>query len=153
MKKTLLFIVFAIIGFTAIAQDSMEKIMEGRARELYRVLGLTSSEDYKKFMKENYTKALLDKPVKMSRQVSDSEGGNENSKSEGMDNLEAKAQMYTQLHQDFGGSKIISLKRTDNTINLVLRNDSGLTGTFTLTFEKNKPYQIETLGIQAEMEN
>jgi hypothetical protein len=89
----------------------------------------------------------------MSKQVSDSEGGNENSKSEGMDNLEAKAQMYTQLHQDFGGSKIVSLKRTDNKIIMVLRTDSGLTGTFTLAFEKNKPYQIETLGIQAEMEN
>lgn len=153
MKKSLLFIVFAVVGFAAIAQDSMEKIMEGRARELYRVLSLTSSDDYKKFMKENYTKALLDKPVKMSKQVSDSDGGNENSKSEGMDNLTAKAQMYTQLHEDFGGSKIVSLKRTENKIDLVLRNDSGLTGTFTMTFEKNKPYQIEGLGIQAEMEN
>jgi hypothetical protein len=153
MKKNLLFIVFALIGFSAIAQDSMEKIMEGRSRELHRVLGLTSSDDYKKFMRENYTNALLNKPVRMSKEVSDSDGGNESNKSEGMDNLEAKAQMYTMLHQDFGGSKIISLKRTDNKINLVLRNDSGLTGTFTLTFEKNKPYLIETLGIQAEMEN
>lgn len=153
MKKYLLLIMFSMAGFAAQAQDSMEKVMEGRARELYRVLGLTNSDDYKKFMRENYTKALLDKPVKMSRQVSDSDGGNESNKSEGMDNLEAKAQMYTQLHQDFGGSKIISLKRTDNKINLVLRNDSGLTGTFTLTFEKDKPYLIEALGIQAEMEN
>src|SRR5688572_10995548 len=85
MKKSLLFIVFAVVGFAAIAQEPMEKIMEGRARELYRVLGLTSSDDYKKFMRENYTKALLDKPVKMSKQVSDSDGGNENNKSEGMD--------------------------------------------------------------------
>ena len=53
MKKSLLFIVFAWVGFTALAQDSMEKIMEGRARELYRVLGLTSSDEYKKFMQDN----------------------------------------------------------------------------------------------------
>jgi hypothetical protein len=153
MKKNLLLLAFAWLVFGTSAQDSMEKAMEERARELHRVLGLTNSEDYKKFMRENYTQALIDKPVKMSKQVSDSDGGNDNSKSEGMDNLTAKAQMYTQLHQDFGGSKLVSLKRTDNKIVMVLKNGEGLTGTFNLTFEKNKPYLIEAIGIQAEMEN
>lgn len=151
--KNVLFLIFVSIAFIGTAQGSAEKIMESRARELHRVLGLSSKEDYKKFMRDNYTKALLDKPVKMNKQVSDSEGGNESSKSEGMDNVEAKAQMYTQLHQDFGGSKLTSLKLTDNKIVMVLKNGEGLTGTFTLTFEKAKPYLIETISIQAEMEN
>jgi hypothetical protein len=153
MKKNLLLLAFVLFGFGSYAQDSMEKTMEARARELHRVLGLTSSDDYKKFMRENYTQALIDKPVKMSKQVSDSDGGSESNKSEGMDNLTAKAQMYTQLHQDFGGSKLVSLKRTDNKIAMVLKNGEGLTGTFNLTFEKTKPYLIEAIGIQAEMEN
>jgi hypothetical protein len=153
MKMNLLMLTFALLGIGSQAQDSMEKTMENRARELHRVLGLTSSDDYKKFMRENYTQVLIDKPVKMSKQVSDSDGGNENSKSEGLDNLTAKAQMYTQLHQDFGGSKLVSLKRTDNKIAMVLKNSEGLTGTFNLTFEKSMPYLIEAIGIQVEMEN
>jgi hypothetical protein len=152
MKKYLL-IVFGLMGWNAFAQDSQEKIMEGRARELHRVLGLANTEDYKKFMRENYTKALLDKPVKMKKQVSDSDGNNESSSSSAMDNLDAKAQMYVQLHQDFGGSKIISINRIENKIEMKLRNDGGLTGIFSFTFENAKPYQIETIGIQAEMEN
>lgn len=152
MKIRALQIILIVCGFGAMAQDSMEQIMEKRARELYRVLGLAQVDDYKKFMRENYTKALLDKPVKMSRQVNDSETGDSQS-SKKVDNLEAKAQMYTQLHQDFGGSKIVSIKPIGNKVELVLRNAEGLTGTFTLTFQLVKPHLIEALGIQAEMEN
>lgn len=152
MKNNVLLLLFSFIVLNSWAQNS-EKIMEDRAKELHRVLGLTDKEDYKKFMRENYTQTLLNKPVKMSKQISDSDGGNESSKSEGMDNLDAKAQMYTQLHQDFGASKLTSLNRTDNKIVMVLKNGDGLTGTFTLIFLKNKPYLIDTIGIQAEMEN
>lgn len=152
MKRNLLLLLFSFTVISAIAQGS-EKIMEDRAKELHRVLGLSNKADYKKFMQENYTKALLDKPVKMNKQVSDSDGGNESTQSEGLDNLDAKAQMYAQLHQDFGGSKLASLKRTDNKIVMVLKTGTGLTGTFTLTFEKAKPYLIESMGVQAEMEN
>lgn len=151
MKK-ILFVAFSLISLIGIAQDIQEKIVESRARELYRVLTLTKIEDYKKFMRENYTKALLEKPVKLNRQVSDSDAeGSTNSKS--LDNLEAKAQMYAQLHRDFEGSRITSLKRTDNKVEMVLKNDDGLKGTFTLIFEKTAPYLIESLGIQADMEN
>jgi hypothetical protein len=152
MKKRALQIILMVYSFGAMAQDSMEQVIEKRARELYRVLGLAQVDDYKKFMRENYTQALLDKPVKMNRQVNDSETGDSQS-SKKVDNLEAKAQMYTQLHQDFGGSTIISIKPTGNKVELVLRNPEGLTGTFTLTFQSVKPHLIEALGIQAEMEN
>lgn len=36
---------------------------------------------------------------------------------------------------------------------MLLKTDSGLKGTFTLGFEKTSPYLIETIGIQADMEN
>src|SRR5689334_2762466 len=110
MKNRLPFILLMMIAFSAIGQDSMEKVMENRAREFYRVIGLTDKAAYKKFMQENYTQAFLEKPVKMSRVVSE---GDETSTqtAKPQDNLDAKLQMYTQLHDDFGGSKIVSVKQ------------------------------------------
>ena len=154
MKKLLPFTVSILFAFNAFGQDSMEKTIEGRAREMHRVLGLTDNEEYKKFMQDNYSKAFLEKPIKLNRVVSDSDGEvSSTKKDQPLSTLEAKAQMYQQLHNDFGGSKIISITRKENKIEMVLRSDSGLTGTFTFTFEKNKPYLIEAIGIQAEMEN
>jgi hypothetical protein len=152
MKKRLPLVILIIVAYTAFGQDSGEKTMENRAREFYRVIGLTDKNEYKKFMQENYTKAFLEKPVKMSRIVS--EGDNTSSSEEKpKDNLEAKTQMYAQLHDDFGGSKIVSVKQKENKVDMVLKSSSGLTGTFTFTFDKAKPYLIDGLGVQAEMEN
>jgi hypothetical protein len=154
MKKLFTIAVLSIFTMMAIGQDTQEKIMEGRATEFYRVLGLQDRGQYKKFMQENYTKAFLEKPVALNRVVV--EAGEEKPsqvKNKSMDKLDQKADMYQQLHDDFGGSKLVSLKRTENKIEMVLKSSSGLMGTFTLSFEKNKPYLMEGLGVQAEMEN
>ena len=156
MKKIVLLLV-SLVGMITLsgAQDAMETVMEGRARELYRVLGLTDKAQYRKFMQENYTKTFLEKPVKMNRVVSDSDGNNSSATQEdkSKDVLEAKTQMYGRLHDDFGGSKMVSLKQKDNKVDMVLRSTSGLTGTFIFTFENSKPYLIDGMGVQAEMEN
>jgi len=36
---------------------------------------------------------------------------------------------------------------------MVLKANSGLTGTFTLTFEKTTPYLIMGMSVEAEMKN
>jgi hypothetical protein len=155
MKGKLLSLILTFTVLMLQAQDSMEKTLENRAREFYRVLGLTDKGEYKKFMEANYTKAFPEKPMKASRLVSDSDGNSSTTSQESKNQsvLEAKTQMFTQLHDDFAGSRIISLKQKDNKVDMVLKSDSGLTGTFTFTFEKNKPYLIDGLGVQAEMEN
>lgn len=129
--------------------------MEKRARELYRVLGLTHKEAYKKFMKENYTREFLERPVKLNRVVSESDGASATTSSDSKpaDNLEAKTQMYSQLHEDFGGSKLESLARKENKIEMKLNAVGGLKGKFTLTFSKEKPYLIEAMGVEADMQN
>jgi hypothetical protein len=155
MRKLISILVISFITFQSHAQEGMEKAMEGRAKEFYKTLGKSDLEEYKKFMKENYTKSFLEKPVKVNRQTS-GDGPQDDPSQNGsktLSDLDARAKMFLQLHQDFGESKLVSLKRQENKMVMVLSATSGLTGTFTLTYEKNKPFLIEGLGVQAEMSN
>ncbi len=149
MTKIVVLLIFNCILLTSFAQESMKKVMEKRAKEMYRVIGLTDKEQWKKFVKENYTQALIDKPMKA--RVESSENGvtpTSASETKAADNLEAKAGMFQRLHGDFGNSKIISLKPTGEKMAMVLKNEMGLTGTFNLKFDKVSPYKIDGLGIE-----
>jgi hypothetical protein len=152
MRKYALSVSMLLLVSGIFAQNSMQQIMEKRARAFHKVLSLTDTESYKKFMRENYTKAYLEKPIKLNRVVNDSDGGSTGDKEKPLDNLDAKAAIYEQLHNDFGGASISSLTKKDNAIILVVKS-VGLKGTFTLMFNKEKPYLIDGMGIEADMEN
>jgi hypothetical protein len=148
MKKyTLLLVVFAI-SLASYAQDSMEKVMEKRAREMHRVLQESDKEQWKKFIKENYTQALIDKPMRA--QVSTSDNGEKSSttKTESGDKLEAKAGMFRMLHNDFGDSDIVSIKPAGEKLDMVLKSKDGMRGTFSFKFEPKSPYLIDAIGIE-----
>jgi len=147
--KILLTILALVIISPGMAQEV--SIMEKRAREMHRVIGLDDKQQWIKFVKENYTQALIDKQQTMKVQ-SNEDGKVSSSKQEinEADKLEAKAKMFARLHEDFGGSKIVSIKPDGNKLEMVLNNGEGLIGTFKLLFDKNKPYLIEGIGIQAE---
>jgi hypothetical protein len=68
----------------------------------------------------------------------------------GQDKIEAKAQMFSRLHDDFGDSKIASLKVEGDKTKMVLTTTTGMKGILSLQFEKNKPYQIAGLSIEVE---
>lgn len=147
--KHIFAIIVTITSLThAFSQESMEKVMEKRAREMHRVIGLSDQEQWRTFIKENYTQTLIDKPMKTAVQEGD-RGANTTSEVKSADNLEAKVKMYGRLHEDFGGAKIVSIKSTAEVLKMVLDNGEGLIGTFQLKFDKNKPYLIDGLGIQA----
>ena len=133
----------------AFAQDSMNDVKEKRAREMHRVIGLSDKEQWKKFMKENYTAALIDKPMKATIETSEDDNAEPSTKVSSASNLEEKAKMFQQLHQDFGNSKILSIKPSEaDKLEMILQNQAGLKGIFQLKFEKNSPYLIEGLGIE-----
>jgi hypothetical protein len=136
----------------ATAQESMEKVMEKRSRELHRVMGLTDKTQWKKFVSENYTQTLINKPMRSEKSSSDSDNSIKSS-SDLSGNLDAKAEMYGMLNQDFGTSKIISIKPKDASVEMIVRNDEGTTGTFTIKFEKKEPYLIDGLGVEVSMGN
>ncbi len=117
---------------------------------MHRVINLSDKPAWIKFIKENYTQALIDKQQIM--KVQSDENGTVSSSSQEInevDKLEAKAKMLARLHEDFGGSKIISIKSKDENLEMVLNNGDGLIGTFKLRFDKNNPYLIDGIGIEA----
>jgi hypothetical protein len=143
MKKLALLFCLALTGFTASAQESMEKVMESRAREMFRVIGLDDKEAWKKFITENYTQALIEKPMQAKR---DTGGGNPTSTTQ-KGTVEGKAQMYQMLHNDFAGGKITALTITGETVKMSA-SSSNMAGTFTLKFTKDKPWLIDSIGIE-----
>lgn len=150
MKTLFSVIILLAITFHSRAQESMATVMEKRAREMHRVINLNDKQEWIRFIKENYTQTLIDKQQTM--KVQSSENGNTTTSKEEIkeaDKLEAKAKMFARLHQDFSGSKITSIKSKDENLEMVLNNGDGLTGTFKLRFDKNKPYLIDGLGIEA----
>ena len=148
MKKLFLLIIFHGLLLTTFAQDAMDKMMEKRANEMHRVIGLSDKEQWKKFMKENYTKALIDKPMKATIEKSERDNTESSTQVSSANNLEEKVKMFQQLHDDFGGSKILSIKPTGEKLEMVLENKAGLKGTFHLRFEKKSPYLMDGLGIE-----
>lgn len=148
--KTLFTIIILSLSFTSFAQESVATVMEKRAREMHRVINLSDKQEWIRFIKENYTQALIDKQQTM--KVQSNENGTTTTSKEEIteaDKLEAKAKMFERLHQDFSGSKIISIKSKEENLEMVLNNGDGLIGTFKLRFDKNKPYLIDGLGIEA----
>jgi len=150
MKKIITVLVFSLIGFGVRAQETMQQVMEKRSREMHRVICLSDKEQWRKFIKENYTQALIDKAMRS--QVSKSDDAATEEKKEIPSNLDGKVGMFQRLHNEFGGSKIVSIKPNGNKLEMVL-NDADLSGTFNLTFSTSKPYLIDGVGIQVEAGN
>ena len=147
MKLPLTIFAFVIVP-SALAQEVT--VMEKRAHEMHRVINLSDKQEWIKFIKENYTQALIDKQQTM--KVQSNENGNVSTSREEMnldDKLEAKAKMFARLHEDFSGSKIVSIKSREENLEMVLNNDDGLIGTFKLRFEKSRPYLIDGIVIEA----
>ncbi len=147
MKTLLLYFIFFTLATISTAQEPMTKIMEQRAREMARVIGLSEKDAWRKFITENYTQTLIDKPMRVS--VQDGTKESPSAKTTHEDNLEGKVNMFQRLHNDFGGSKIMSIKSTEENLTMVLDNGDGFQGTFKLKFEKKSPYLIDGVGVQA----
>jgi len=151
MKKIITLLVFSSIWFGVSAQETMQQAMEKRAREMHRVICLSDKEQWKKFISENYTQALIDKPMKSQVSKSD-DAGTTAEKKEIPSNLEGKVNMFQRLHDDFGDSKISSVKPSGDKLEMVLTN-GDMSGTFNLKFAATKPYLIDGVGIQVEAGN
>ncbi len=148
MNKLIALLIFSGMTLSVFAQESMKKVMEKRTREMHRVICHPDKEQWRKFIKENYTQALINKPMRAKISKSDNGAASDSATSE-ESNLESKVAMFGQLHADFGDSKIISIKPLGDRLEMVLRGGMGMTGTFNLRFDKSKPYLIDGIGVEA----
>jgi len=147
LMKKLYFVIAILFSVNGFAQ-TIEKVTEQRAREFHRVIGLNDKEQWKKFIQENYSKSMIERQMKTKTARHGEQGSSSDSK-EIKGTIEDKVAMFQRLHDDFGGSKIVSIK--PNGENLVMELDKGdMVGVFKLTFEKNKPYLIDRLGVEAQ---
>src|SRR5262245_51699671 len=128
MRTALLVLIVLFCATPATCQESMEKVMESRVREMYRVLCSNDREEWKKFIRENYSQNLIDKPMQAKRETSGS-GPAQSSTSSHDGNIDGKAEMYQLLHNDFAGGKITSIKTTGETLKMVV-SAGDMTGTF-----------------------
>ncbi len=148
MKNIITLLAFSLVVFAAQAQETMQQVMEKQAREMHRVICLSDKEQWKKFIKENYSQALIDKPMK-SKISQSGNAGSTSEKNETASNLDGKVNMFQRLHNDFGDSKIVSIKPNGDKLEMELSGPE-LSGTFSFTFSTTKPYLIEGLGIRVE---
>lgn len=147
MKRIALFVTGILIAAVAIAQASRQEIIEKRAREMHRVIVLNDAEQWKKFIQENYTQALIDKPVRANVQTNES-GEPQSSSSTREGNLDSKVKMFGNLHDDFGRSRIASLKTINGAVEMILESETTMRGTFRISFEEKAPYHINGIGIE-----
>lgn len=150
MKRNLIFILVTALCSSLFAQDSMEQVMEKRGRELVRVIGINDKDSWRTFIKENYTQELIDK--QMRAKIESSDGESTKTETTPAHNLEGKVAIYERLHNDIGKGKILSLKRTDNKLDIEVKGESGATITFALTFLKATPFLIDGFSVQVTME-
>ncbi|HEX6889453.1 MAG TPA: hypothetical protein VF141_02125 [Chryseolinea sp.] len=144
-----LFLLLCLLGVVgAAAQNKKQAIIEKRARELHRVMGLNDKEQWKTFMKENYSKAMLERQVISNVETTEQEHANPTTTAETTDKLEEKTKVFERLHRNFGSSKIKSLKTFDERIEMILESSSGLKGDFNITFESQAPYLINRIAIE-----
>lgn len=147
--KNLILLICYVASVVAYAQDAKQTTMEKRAREMYRVMGLNDKEQWKKFMKDNYTKAYLERPVTTNVTTADKESASSTTKQSTANNLEERLKMFERLHDDFGKGKIVSFKPVNGKIEMIVENATGGKGNFTFTFENKNPYLID--GIRVEV--
>lgn len=129
------------------SQSSVHPEMEKRVREFHRIIGKQDEAGWKKFILENYTQALIDKPLKTKIVKPDGEEASAGN-SEATNQIDSKVAMYARLHKDFANSKIISIAPEGDQLTMVLQNSSGLNGNFTFTFEKKQAYLIDGLKVE-----
>lgn len=142
-----LFLLICFFAFSdAVGQDKRQATMEKRVNELHRVMGLSDKEQWKTFMLENYSKSLMERPVR-SNKITE-EGSTTSTSATTADKLEEKLKMFERLHRDFGSSKVVSMKTVDEKIEMILENTSGLKGNFSIAFEKLTPFLIDGINIE-----
>jgi hypothetical protein len=146
MKRIITLVVFCFSGVAIFAQENAQDVMEKRAREMYRVITSNDREQWRKFIKENYSQTLIDKPMRK-KIVNQDDGGTQSETKTTAGNLEDKVNMFQNLHRDFAESQIASIKKVNQTLEMIL-SGGGTEGTFKLKFSDTKPYLIEGLGIE-----
>lgn len=149
--KHLFTICFMLLLVTAFCQSDNKKILEQRAKDFHQAISRDDKEGWRKYMKENFTTALIERPMRAQVSTSESDGSNSTS-SNSETKIDAKLAMFQQLHDDFGNSKIGSVKVSGNKVVMTL-GTGEMKGVFSFDAEPNSPWLIDKFGVEVNVEN
>lgn len=141
-----------LISVSAFCQSDNSKILEQRAKDFHQTISKNDKDGWLKYMKENFTTALIERPMRAQVATSENDGANATATTSET-NVEAKLTMFQRLHEDFGKSKIASVKVSNNKVVMILNTGAGMKGVFSLEAEAHSPWLIDKLGIEVEAEN
>jgi hypothetical protein len=151
MKKVVVALAMFSLFFVFDAQAQDKKaIIENRCKEMVRVITLGEKDQWRKFIKENYTEAWINK--KMRAQIQGGpDGGAQTTTSDELANLEAKVGLFQRLHDDMGKGTITNLKIDGDNADVQVKGETGLDLTLALKFIPDAPHLIDGLSVQAMM--
>jgi hypothetical protein len=141
------------ISLSVFCQTDNTKIHEQRANAFHQAILKSDKDTWRTFMKENFTTALIERPMRAQVSTSENDGTSSNNTTSSETKLDAKLTMFQQLHNDFGKSKISSIKVSGNKTVMILNTGTGMKGVFSLEADAKSPWLIDKLGIEVEAEN
>jgi hypothetical protein len=140
------------ISCIVFAQDKT-KTLDQRARDFHKAISKNDKGEWKKYMLENFTQALIDRPMRAKVVTSEKDNSSPSSTTNTETQVEAKLAMFERLHYDFGKGKIASVKIEGEKVEMTISTDGGMTGVFRLDAESKSPWLIDKLGIEVEANN
>jgi hypothetical protein len=130
---------FLFISVSVFCQTDNMKIHEQRANAFHEAILKSDKDIWRTFMKENFTIALIERPMRVQVSTSENDGTSSSNTTSSETKLDAKLTMFQQLYDDFGKSKITSLKVSGNKTVRILNTGTGMKGVFSLESETNHP--------------
>ena len=150
--KTLVSLLLCFLTFVASGQSQNAKILEQRAKDFHKAISRNDKTVWRDYMQENFTTALIERPMRAQVATAESDGNSSNA-SKSTSKIDVKLAMFEQLHNDFGNSKLGSLKVTGNKIEMTLNSSNGMKGVFSFEAESSTPWKIDKMGVAVEAEN
>lgn len=152
MKKftSIVWLMFIVIAL-ANAQSAKERTMENRSRELVRILGLASEEDWQKFIVENCSGTLISRQLKIIEPTEESASTIVGASDEG--NVESKVAILAKLHTDVGKGTITCIDQNEDRVDVMVRGETGVTVFLVLQFLRESPYLIDAMSVQIESDH
>jgi len=148
LYKIIVFIaLFALPGISQAQEKS--KVMESRARDMVRIIGLDDREAWKNFIRDNFTKEMINKGMRAKTTAADDETTATKSTSTESGNIEGKADMFERLHGDFGAGKVTAFNIEGDVAKMKVLGKQ-FEGTFILKFKKDSPWLIDGIGIEVD---
>ncbi|HEY0741789.1 MAG TPA: hypothetical protein VGD40_10010 [Chryseosolibacter sp.] len=149
MKPIITLLLLSICSY-AMCQKDNTQILEQRAKDFHVAISKDDKEVWRKFMNNNFTNDLIERPMRAKISTSENDGTNTSSNNE--TRVAEKLHMFQQLHEDFGSGNISSITVTGNTVKMIV-TAGGRKGIFLLTCEDKPSWLIDKLGIEVEAEN